>query len=128
VGRVRRLATGALFPWCGLLFDTVTLAVVADYTRYAGTAISDTLTVDLSHVAGRTLRSKLIFTLRTRCHPIYFDPTVNSAAVQNIYRVFLLAAFKLHAYAKHLPGSRCGALHNENFLTGEFCSETSVTN
>jgi len=111
---VRRLAAGALFPWCGLLFDTDTLAVVADYTRYAGVPMSDTLSVDLSHHAGRALRNKLIFTLRARCHRIFFDATVNSAAVQNVYRVFLLAAFKLHAYAAHLPNS--GPLRNAAFL------------
>ena len=102
-GAVPRLVDGALFPWCGLLIDTATLAVVADYTRYAGIAMSDTLTVDLSRNAGRAMRNKLMFSLRARCHRIFFDAAVNSAAVQNIYRVFLLAAFKLHAYAARLP-------------------------
>lgn len=100
---VPRLAAGALFPWCGLLIDTSTLAVVADYTRYAGIAMSDTLTVDLARNAGRAMRNKLMFSLRARCHRIFFDAGVNSAAVQNVYRVFLLAAFKLHAYAARLP-------------------------
>jgi len=99
---VPRLVTGAMFPWCGLLIDTSTLAVVADYTRYAGISMSDTLTVDLARNAGRAMRNKLMFTLRARCHRIFFDAAVNPAAVQNIYRVFLLAAFKLHAYAAHL--------------------------
>ena len=100
---VPRLAAGALFPWCGLLIDTSTLAVVADYTRYAGVSMSDTLTVDLARNAGRALRNKLMFSLRARCHRIFFDADVNAAAVQNVYRVFLLAAFKLHAYAARLP-------------------------
>ena len=99
---VRRLEDGALFPWCGLLIDTSTLSVIADYTRYAGIAMSDTLTVDLARNAGRAMRNKLMFSLRTRCHRIFFDAGVNPAAVDNIYRVFLLAAFKLHAYAAHL--------------------------
>lgn len=99
---VPRLVAGAMFPWCGLLIDTSTLAVVADYTRYAGVAMSDTLTVDLARNAGRAMRNKLMFSLRARCHRIFFDAAVNPAAVQNIYRVFLLAAFKLHAYAAHL--------------------------
>ena len=100
---VPRLAAGALFPWCGLLIDTSTLDVIADYTRYAGIAMSYTLTVDLARNAGRAMRNKLMFSLRVRCHRIFFDVTVNSAAVQNVYRAFLLAAFKLHAYAARLP-------------------------
>ena len=99
---VPRLEAGALFPWCGLLIDTSTLAVVADYTRYADTAMSDTMTLDLARNAGRAMRNKLMFSLRMRCHRIFFDAAVNSAAVQNVYRVFLLAAFKLHAYAAQL--------------------------
>jgi len=103
IDAVPRLSAGSLFPWCGLLIDTKSLAVVADYTRYAGIAMSDTLTVDLARNAGRAMRNKLMFSLRVRCHRIFFDVAVNSAAVQNVYRVFLLAAFKLHAYAAHLP-------------------------
>jgi len=111
---VPRLAEGALFPWCGLLIDTTTLAVVADYTRYAGLSMSDTLTVDLSRNAGRAMRNKLMFTLRNRCHRIFFDnSTATDAAVENVYRVFLLAAFKLHAYAGHLPR---GPQHNPAFF------------
>lgn len=102
-GAVPRLVDGALFPWCGLLIDTSSLAVVADYTRYAGISMSDTLTVDLSRNAGRAMRNKLMFSLRARCHRIFFDAAMNSATVQNVYRVFLLAAFKLHAYAARLP-------------------------
>lgn len=45
VGPVPQLAPGALFPWCGLLIDPSTLAIVADYTRYSGVVMSDTLTV-----------------------------------------------------------------------------------
>ena len=102
-GSVPCLAAGALFPWCGLLIDTSTLAVVADFTRYAGICMSDTLTIDLSRNAGRTMRNKLLFSLRARCHRIFFDAALNSAAVENAYRVFVLAAFKMHVYAAHLP-------------------------
>jgi len=100
---VRRLADGALFPWCGLLIDTSTLAVVADYARYAGVRMSDTLTVERARNAGRAMRDRLVFSLRARCHRLFFDADVNPAAVQNVHRVLLLAAFKLHAYAARLP-------------------------
>jgi len=113
VDAVPRLATGALFPWCGLLIDTSTLAVVADYTRYAGIAMSDTLTVDLAPNAGRAMRNKLMFSLRARCHRMFFDGAINPATAQNVYRVFLLAAFKLHAYAAHLTS---GPQHNPAFF------------
>lgn len=101
---VPRVATDCqLFPWCGLLIDTSTLAVFTDFTCYAGVEMSDTLTVDSSRNAGRSMRDRLLFSLRARCHRIFFDAATNPAAVQNVYRVFVLAAFKLHAYAAHLP-------------------------
>jgi len=59
--------------------------------------------VDGSRNAGRAMRNKLMFMLRVRCHRLFFDASLNTAAVENVYRVLLLAAVKLHAYAAHLP-------------------------
>jgi len=100
---VRRLDDGALFPWCGLLIDTTSLAVAVDYTRYALVSMSDTVTVDLARSPGRLVRDRLMFSLRWRCRRIFLDAEINAAALHNVYRVFLLAAFKLHAYAARLP-------------------------
>jgi len=102
---IQRLPDNAMFPWCGLLINTATLAVHTDFTRYAGLDISDTITVDMARSAGRAMLDKVLFSLRSRCHRIYLDSDINSrhAIAVNIYRIFLLAAFKFHCHVKRLP-------------------------
>nr|POF14772.1 telomerase reverse transcriptase [Quercus suber] len=86
--------------WCGLLLNCCTLEVQADYTKYLNNHLSSTLTVNWQSKPGRHLRAKLCSFMRPKCHPIFFDSNINSAAVirLNIYQAFLVCAMKFHCY------------------------------
>lgn len=96
---------GDWFPWCGMLFNTKTLEVGSDLTRYQGIRMRHTLTVDVSVNPGRTMKRKLLMSLRPKCHAIFLDTELNSTevCVSNCYRLLLLTAFKFHCYVSCLP-------------------------
>ncbi|KAL6981693.1 RNA-directed DNA polymerase [Sarracenia purpurea var. burkii] len=92
--RVYRGEDGTPFVrWSGLFINCCTLEVQADYTR-------SSLTVRWQDKPVRHLRAKLCDYLRPKCHPIFYDSNINSAAVVrlNIYQAFLLCAMKFHCY------------------------------
>ncbi|XP_048238967.1 telomerase reverse transcriptase-like isoform X2 [Haliotis rufescens] len=104
------------FPWCGMLFNTHSLEVMVDYDRYAGQAIRDTITIEFSTQPGVSMKNKLLMFLRYKCHGMYMDPQINSVArrIVSTYRVFLLAAYKLHCFVLNSwPASR---RNNHRFL------------
>ncbi|XP_067649406.1 telomerase reverse transcriptase-like isoform X2 [Haliotis asinina] len=106
------------FPWCGMLLNTQTLEVMVDYNRYAGQAIRDTITIDFSAQPGISMKNKLLMFLRQKCQGLYMDPQINSITrrIINTYRVFLLAAYKLHCFVLNSwPAKR---RNNHRFLTG----------
>ncbi|KAK4256365.1 hypothetical protein QN277_009241 [Acacia crassicarpa] len=86
--------------WSGLLINRSTLEVQADYTKYLNGHLRSTLTVCWQGKPGRSLKEKLCAFLRPKCHPIFFDLNINSAAVVrlNVYQAFLLCAMKFHCY------------------------------
>nr|XP_009765712.1 PREDICTED: telomerase reverse transcriptase isoform X2 [Nicotiana sylvestris] len=86
--------------WSGLFINCSTLEIQADYTRYLNFPLSSTLTVGWLNKPGRDLKVKLCGYLRPKCHPIFYDSNINSAAVVrlNIYQAFLLCAMKFHCY------------------------------
>ncbi|XP_068499020.1 telomerase reverse transcriptase isoform X5 [Phaseolus vulgaris] len=90
--------------WSGLLINCSTMEIQADYTRYLGNHLSSTLTVRWQGKPGINLKEKLRLFLRPKCHPIFFDSNINSAAVVrlNIFQVFLLCAMKFHCYIRDL--------------------------
>ncbi|KAK9282667.1 hypothetical protein L1049_010887 [Liquidambar formosana] len=90
--------------WSGLLINCCTLEVQADYTRYQNNHLSSTLTVCWEGKPGRHLKEKLFNFLRPKCHPIFYDSNINSAAIVrlNIYQAFLLCAMKFHCYVRDL--------------------------
>ena len=79
-----------------------TLEVQADYSRYAGEDLRDSMTVEATAAVGATLRRRLYSFLRPKCHALLLDGRLNSAATVrlNIYQSFLLAAIKFHCYVK----------------------------
>ena len=115
---VKRLPDGALFPWCGLLFDTVSLCVKSDYTRYAGLSVADTISIDTTQQAGYTMKNKLVLSLHRKCHCIFLDTSFNSVVTvaENIYKLFLLTAFKFHHYVHQLPMSESTLKNPEFFI------------
>ena len=90
--------------WCGLLIDCETLALAADYSRYAGQHVSAGLTLPRGRRPGRALATKLLAYMRPKCHALLLDETINGAeAVRlNIFQAFLLAAMKMHCAARAL--------------------------
>lgn len=86
--------------WSGLLINCCTLEVQADYTRYLNSHLSSTLTVRREGRPGHNLKAKLFDYLRPKCHPIFYDSNINSAAIVrlNIYQAFVICAMKFHCY------------------------------
>ncbi|KJE96616.1 hypothetical protein CAOG_06915 [Capsaspora owczarzaki ATCC 30864] len=96
------------FPWCGFLLNTKTLSISADYSRYSGVYLNESLTVDVSRHPGRSLRHKMIQSLKPKCHAMLLDCRLNTLLdVQvNVYQIFLLSAIKFHCIVRELPASR----------------------
>lgn len=94
----------SFLPWSGLLINCCTLEVQADYTRYLNNHLSSSLTVCWQDKPGRQLKAKLRNYMRPKCHPIFYDSNINSAAVVrlNIYQSFLLCSMKFHCYIRAL--------------------------
>nr|GMC72337.1 telomerase reverse transcriptase isoform X1 [Ipomoea batatas] len=90
--------------WSGLFVNCRTLEIQADYTRYLNIHLSSTLTISWQGKPVRELKSKLCCYLRPKCHRIFYDSNINSAAVVrlNIYQSFLLCAMKFHCYISGL--------------------------
>ncbi|KAK9847399.1 hypothetical protein WJX84_002852 [Apatococcus fuscideae] len=90
--------------WCGLLVNTASLDIQADYLRYSKKPLSDALTLPLSQSAGMQLEQKLRQHLRPKCHPILLDTSLHSAFTVrlNIFQGFLLAAMKFHCHHSSL--------------------------
>ncbi|KAJ3019795.1 hypothetical protein HKX48_001768 [Thoreauomyces humboldtii] len=106
------------FPWCGLLIDTMTLHVKADYGRFAHTQIGDTLTVEGARRPGFAFKYKLMQMLKPKSHPIFLDANFNSPSVVllNFYQNIRMCASKFVAYVQALPappaGGRTSFLYN----------------
>ncbi|PNT76057.1 hypothetical protein BRADI_1g43520v3 [Brachypodium distachyon] len=89
----------SFIPWSGLLINCENLEIQADYTRYLDITIISTITVKM-HSSTKYLSSKLCHYMRPKCHPIFYDSSINSPGTVrlNIYQAFLLCAMKFHCY------------------------------
>lgn len=74
--------------------------------RYLSSHLSSTLTVRREGRPGHSLRGKLFDYLRPKCHPIFYDSNINSAAIVrlNIYQAFVICAMKFHCYVADISG------------------------
>ncbi|XP_060079713.1 telomerase reverse transcriptase-like [Ylistrum balloti] len=92
------------FPWCGMLFNTLTLQASMDFSRYAGISVADTMSFDLSEDLLMTLKQKLLHALNPFSHSINVD-TLNTTeiVVTNIFKIFVLNALKFNSYHRRLP-------------------------
>ncbi|KAL5722755.1 RNA-directed DNA polymerase [Ranunculus cassubicifolius] len=106
----------SFLPWSGLLINSRTLEIQADYTRYIDTHLSSTLTVCCQDKPGSYLKEKLCHYMQPKCHPIFYDSNINSAPVVrlNIYQAFLLCSMKFHCYICNL--SKAYALRAEQYF------------
>ncbi|XP_008160037.2 telomerase reverse transcriptase isoform X1 [Eptesicus fuscus] len=103
-----QLPAHCLFPWCGLLLDTRTLEVFCDYSSYAQTSIRASLAFSQGFKPGRSMRRKLFAVLRLKCHSLLLDLQVNGlqTVCTNVYKIFLLQAYRFHACVLQLPFSQ----------------------
>ncbi|XP_027190642.1 telomerase reverse transcriptase isoform X3 [Cicer arietinum] len=102
--RVGKDGATSFVRWSGLLINCSTMEIQADYTRYLNNHLSSTLTVCWQGKPGNHLKEKLRLFLRPKCHPLFFDSNINSAAVVrlNVYQMFLICAMKFHCYIRDL--------------------------
>ncbi|KGO64785.1 Telomere reverse transcriptase [Penicillium italicum] len=107
-----RLEGTPLFPYCGSLVDTHTLEFHRDRDRIleggesAAATLSNTLTVEVSRLPGRTFHRKVLSSFRLQLHAMYIDDEHNSRAVvlANLYCSFITSAMKMYRYMKSLRG------------------------
>ncbi|XP_075777631.1 telomerase reverse transcriptase isoform X2 [Pelodiscus sinensis] len=95
----------SVIPWCGLLLDIQTLEVYCDYSSYACTSIRSSLTFNSSSTAGKNMKYKLVAVLKLKCHSLFLDLQINTLQTVfiNIYKIFLLQAYRFHACVLQLP-------------------------
>ncbi|XP_041482956.1 telomerase reverse transcriptase-like isoform X2 [Lytechinus variegatus] len=88
-----------LFPWCGIVFNTQTLNISNDYTKYDNISIRYTLTMN-KDAALHNMRTKLIWSLKAKNVSIFMDPLINSfrTIVVNVYHLLLLLGYRFHSY------------------------------
>ncbi|CAO2830156.1 unnamed protein product [Amaranthus hypochondriacus] len=104
----KRLLVGSdgvsFMRWSGLLINSCSLEVQADYTRYLNNHLSSTLTVSWQQRPAHQLKAKLRAYMRPKCHPIFFDTGINSPETirLNLYQAFVLCAMKFHCYVHQL--------------------------
>ncbi|CAM9723132.1 unnamed protein product, partial [Scytosiphon promiscuus] len=109
--QVRRVE-GSMFPWCGLRFDTRTCEVMANYSRYSKSSVSESLTVE-SRRAGACLLNKMKRFMSPKCHALMLDEgdlgvNSRSTVLLNVYEMLLVCAAKTAASALRLPRGPAG--------------------
>lgn len=103
-----RLAPGKLFPYCGTLIDTTTLAMTKNRETPGGSGgavVFDSLTVEYGRYPGQNFRRKVINAFKIQSHLMFFDTAHNSlpTVLSNVYSAFVETAGKTWAYARCLP-------------------------
>ncbi|XP_027746723.1 telomerase reverse transcriptase isoform X1 [Empidonax traillii] len=103
--KFKQLPNCRLIPWCGLLLDIQTLEVYCDYSSYTFTSIRSSLSFNSCRTAGKNMKNKLIAVLKLKCHCLFLDLEINSlrTVLINIYKIFLLQAYRFHACVLQLP-------------------------
>ncbi|KAF9922557.1 hypothetical protein FBU30_007324 [Linnemannia zychae] len=92
------------FPYCGLLLNSRTLEIRADYSRYSGEDIRNLLTVSRDSQPSRSIIFKMKKAMQHTCQMAFSDTTHNSYSkvLLNIFQNFLFCAMKFHAYLLEL--------------------------
>ncbi|XP_023590586.1 telomerase reverse transcriptase [Trichechus manatus latirostris] len=87
------------------LLVTPHLTQAKAFLSYARTSIKASLVFNHGFKAGRNMRRKLFAVLRLKCHGLFLDLQVNSLQTVyiNVYKIFLLQAFRFHACVLQLP-------------------------
>ncbi|XP_010116913.1 PREDICTED: telomerase reverse transcriptase, partial [Chlamydotis macqueenii] len=123
--KFKQLPDCRLIPWCGLLLDIQTLEVYCDYSSYTCTSIRSSLSFNSSRTAGKNMKYKLISVLKLKCHCLFLDLQINSlrTVLINIYKIFLLQAYRFHACVLQLPFNQ--QVRNNPYFFLRIISETA---
>ncbi|XP_009464175.1 PREDICTED: telomerase reverse transcriptase, partial [Nipponia nippon] len=123
--KFKQLPDCRLIPWCGLLLDIQTLEVYCDYSSYTCTSIRSSLSFNSSRTAGKNMKCKLITVLKLKCHCLFLDLQINSLRTVfiNIYKIFLLQAYRFHACVLQLPFNQ--QVRNNPYFFLRIISETA---
>eukprot|EP00590_Aulacoseira_subarctica_P006206 CAMPEP_0172421654 /NCGR_PEP_ID=MMETSP1064-20121228/7888_1 /TAXON_ID=202472 /ORGANISM="Aulacoseira subarctica , Strain CCAP 1002/5" /LENGTH=700 /DNA_ID=CAMNT_0013162165 /DNA_START=36 /DNA_END=2138 /DNA_ORIENTATION=- len=94
------------FPWCGILFHTVTCDVKVDYSRFMETVAVDSLTVSNLGMEGEALPEKMRSFLRPRLRSFLYDSIINTetTSIMNFYQAHLFCAIKTMHYVTAMEG------------------------
>ncbi|XP_032551118.1 telomerase reverse transcriptase isoform X3 [Chiroxiphia lanceolata] len=103
---------------CGVQQDGVLIRLIDDFLlvtphllqartflSYSYTSIRSSLSFNSSRTAGKNMKNKLIAVLKLKCHCLFLDLQINSlrTVLINIYKIFLLQAYRFHACVLQLP-------------------------
>ncbi|KFQ59842.1 Telomerase reverse transcriptase, partial [Pelecanus crispus] len=123
--KFKQLPDCRLIPWCGLLLDIQTLEVYCDYSSYTCTSIRSSLSFNSSRTAGKNMKYKLITVLKLKCHCLFLDLQINSLRTVfiNVYKIFLLQAYRFHACVLQLPFNQ--QVRNNPYFFLRIISETA---
>lgn len=93
-----------IISWCGYIIDPQTMAIRADYTRYTGDGLKNSMNV-VGWGTKLLERAKYFLTVRT--HALLLDSSTNPrhTVVQNVFEIFAIAAMKACVYILDLSGT-----------------------
>ncbi|TIB12060.1 hypothetical protein E3P77_01177 [Wallemia ichthyophaga] len=88
------------FPWCGILVNSKTLDVKADYGKTFETDIRNSFSVGDGCRIGETVVQKLTQSFQQHAHALYADCNFNSSETvkRNLYENYLVAAVKMGVF------------------------------
>lgn len=123
--KFKQMPDCSVIPWCGLLFDIKTFEVSCDYSSYSCTSIRSSLSFNSSRTAGKNMKYKLTAVLKLKCHSLFLDLQINSlrTVLVNIYKIFLLQAYRFHACVLQLPFNQ--QVRNNPYFFLRIISETA---
>ncbi|XP_068792377.1 telomerase reverse transcriptase isoform X2 [Struthio camelus] len=123
---------------CGIQQDGVLIRLIDDFLlvtphltqartflSYTGTSIRSSLSFNSSRTAGKNMKCKLITVLKLKCHCLFLDLQINSLRTVfiNIYKIFLLQAYRFHACVLQLPFNQ--QVRNNPYFFLRIISETA---
>lgn len=105
--KVPRIHGSTFFPYCGMGIEMSTLELSKDRDK-KDTYIGNALTVETCLKPGRTLRRKVLASLKLQMHAMLLDMSLNSRSqvVSTLLGNFTESAMKMHQYVASLPPKR----------------------
>ena len=95
-----------ILSWCGLSIDTHTLEFKPCFNRILDPSVklASSMTVERCFQVGTTLRRFIKSFVRTKCHAIVLDSSINSypSVLESVYTMFLVAAMRTACYIRKL--------------------------